>query len=115
MFAARFVARAPRALRVAVPAPMRTLRTSAVLRSDAPPIIATEGAKPGEVATDQQQATGLERYELEHKLAGGAAFDMEPLQSDRVGTTADPIKVFSLVSSEKEVVLSPRVLPMQLR
>lgn len=102
MFAARLAARAPRVLRAsAMPAPLRTLRTSAVLRSDAPaPIIVYEGAKPGQVATDEQQATGLERWELENTIEGKPAFDMEPLPADRLGTVASPISVLSLVSSQ---------------
>jgi hypothetical protein len=56
------------------------------------------GGKTGEVPTDIEQATGLERFELLHKLKGEEAFSMEPLQMDRLGTLADPIRVFSLVS-----------------
>ena len=56
------------------------------------------GGKTGEVPTDIEQATGLERFELLHKLKGEEAFSLEPLQMDRLGTLADPIRVFSLVS-----------------
>lgn len=56
------------------------------------------GGKTGEVPTDIEQATGLERFELLHKLKGEEAFSLEPLQVDRLGTLAEPIMVFSLVS-----------------
>jgi hypothetical protein len=46
---------------------------------------------------DYEQATGLERFELLHKLAGEEAFDMKPLEMDRLGTLDDPIKVWSVV------------------
>lgn len=79
--------------------PARMLRTSAVLRADshAPPVIQGEGGKPGEVPTDEAQSTGLERFELLGKLQGVDVFDMEPLESDRLGTKKDPIVVKSLV------------------
>ncbi|PWO00855.1 putative COX4-cytochrome-c oxidase chain IV [Tilletiopsis washingtonensis] len=71
------------------------MRTSAALRASGPPIIQGKGAATGSVPTDEEQATGLERFELEHKLAGQDAFDMTPLQADRMGTTKEPIKVLS--------------------
>ncbi len=48
--------------------------------------------------TDEQQATGLERFELLGKLKGVEVFDMEPLQMTHLGTTENPIKVQSYVS-----------------
>lgn len=56
-----------------------------------------EGGKAGEVPTDLQQATGLERFELLHKLQGEEAFSMEPLDASRYGTLKEPVMVFSLV------------------
>lgn len=65
----------------------------------APPSLFGEGAKPGEIPSDEQQATGLERFQLLGEMHGIDAFDLEPLDSSRVGTLADPVKVFSLVRS----------------
>jgi len=76
----------------------RFISSSSILRSDAPPVIQGEGAKAGQVATDEQQATGLERFELLGKLSGKDVFDMEPLEMTRLGTTKDPIVIDSLVS-----------------
>lgn len=44
------------------------------------------GAKPGTVATDIEQATGLERLEILGKMQGIDIFDMKPLDASRVGT-----------------------------
>ena len=46
----------------------------------------------------EQQATGLERFELLGKLEGVDVFDMKPLEMTRLGTVEDPIKIYSLVS-----------------
>lgn len=104
MFAARALLRAPRLvaaspMRSALPS-ARLLSSSAALRASGPPIIQGKPAATGAVPTDEEQATGLERFELEHKLAGQDAFDMSPLQADRLGTTKDPIKVVSYVRTE---------------
>lgn len=79
------------------------MQTSAVRRAgsghgDAPLIIQGEGAKPGEVPTDENQSTGLERFELLGRLQGVDVFDMKPLDASRAGTVKDPIVVQSLVS-----------------
>lgn len=50
-----------------------------------------------EVPTDEEQATGLERYQLLGRMEGVDVFDMKPLDSSRLGTLADPIKVPSFV------------------
>jgi hypothetical protein len=47
----------------------------------------------------EQQATGLERFELLGKLEGVDVFDMKPLEMDRIGTPQDPIPIYSLVSN----------------
>lgn len=57
------------------------------------------GGKDGQVPTDIEQATGLERFELLMKLKGEEAFSLEPLEVTRMGTVQDPVMVFSLVSS----------------
>ncbi|OBZ72197.1 Cytochrome c oxidase subunit 4, mitochondrial [Grifola frondosa] len=54
-----------------------------------------EGAKPGEVPTEENQATGLERLQVLGDKYGVEVFDLKPLDSSRIGTLADPIKVFS--------------------
>lgn len=54
-----------------------------------------EGAEPGTVPTDLEQATGLERLEILGKMQGVDIFDMKPLPADRVGTLKDPILVRS--------------------
>lgn len=54
-----------------------------------------EGAKVGEVPTDIQQATGLERLELLGKLEGIEVFETEPLDASRIGTMANPVLIDS--------------------
>lgn len=54
-----------------------------------------EGAKEGEVPTDLQQATGLERFELLGKMEGIEVFETEALDASRTGTMADPILIDS--------------------
>ena len=80
---------------------LRSLSTSAIRRSDdhhaAAPSIYGVGAKPGEIPTDEAQSTGLDRVEVLGLLEGVDVFDLEPLDASRIGTLADPIKVFSVV------------------
>ena len=64
-----------------------------------PPILQGEGAKEGEVATEENQSTGIERFEYMGHLQGVDVFDMEPLDASRVGTMKDPIMVRSMVRS----------------
>ncbi|TFL04046.1 cytochrome c oxidase [Pterulicium gracile] len=59
----------------------------------APPSLYGPGGKAGEVATDYEQATGLERLQLLGDLQGVPIFDTAPLDSSRVGTKANPILV----------------------
>ncbi|KAG0129028.1 cytochrome c oxidase [Tuber indicum] len=54
------------------------------------------GAAPGEVPTDYNQATGLERLEILGKIEGIDIFDMKPLDASRRGTLDNPIVVRSL-------------------
>ncbi|KAG9315182.1 cytochrome c oxidase subunit VB-domain-containing protein [Chiua virens] len=87
----------PVVFRIARPAPLRTLSTTVSRRSGAlPPQLFGSGGKTGEIATDEQQATGLERFQLLGEMEGYDAFDLQPLDSSRVGTLQDPIKVYSL-------------------
>ena len=93
---ASFAARA--ALRPARTAAVRAISSTAARRSDVPtPQIYGEGAKPGQVPTDENQSTGLERLQVLGAIEGVEVFDLGPLDSSRIGTLADPIKVYSLV------------------
>lgn len=47
-----------------------------------------EGAQPGTMPTDLEQATGLERLEILGKMQGVDIFDMSPLDASRKGTYA---------------------------
>ncbi|KIY44047.1 COX5B-domain-containing protein [Fistulina hepatica ATCC 64428] len=61
------------------------------------PSIFGQGGKPGEIPTNFEQATGVERFELLGQLQGTNVFDVDsPLDSSRVGTKKDPILVPSL-------------------
>jgi len=101
MFALRQLPRIARAApRVAPTTVARTFTSSVARRSDhQEPLLQGPGGKTGEVPTDLEQATGLERFELLMKLKGEEAFSMEPLEVTRLGTPAEPIEVFSLVSN----------------
>ncbi|KAJ8521885.1 hypothetical protein ONZ45_g1436 [Pleurotus djamor] len=77
---------------------LRALSTTTSRASDhgpPPPQLYGAGAKPGEVPSDFDQATGLERLQLLGDLEGVPVFDDKPLDSSRIGTKADPIKVLS--------------------
>lgn len=45
----------------------------------------------------EQQATGIERFELLGDLHGVDVFDMAPLEMTRMGTLDDPISIYTLV------------------
>jgi hypothetical protein len=84
------------------PAPkvsLRAIHASASVASGgpAPPSLYGAGSKPGEVPTDVDQATGLERLQLLGELEGVEIFDEKPLPSDRIGTKANPVLVPSYV------------------
>jgi cytochrome c oxidase subunit 5b len=55
------------------------------------------GAPAGVVPTDELHATGLERLQVLGEMHGVKVFDYDPLDSSRIGTMKDPIKVFSWV------------------
>ena len=80
---------------------LRALSTSAIRRSDdhhaSAPSIYGVGAKPGETPTDAGQSTGLDRVQVLGLLEGVDVFDLEPLDSSRIGTLTNPVKVFSVV------------------
>ena len=93
----------------------RAISSSALRRSDdhhaAAPSIYGVGAKAGDVPTDGSQSTGLDRVQVLGLLEGVDVFDLEPLDSSRIGTLADPIKVFSAVGVQytplhREIFLS---------
>ena len=44
-----------------------------------------DGAAPGTIPTDLEQATGLERLEIMGKMQGIDIFDMRPLDASRLG------------------------------
>ncbi|KAM0750934.1 putative cytochrome c oxidase polypeptide iv mitochondrial precursor [Meredithblackwellia eburnea MCA 4105] len=77
--------------------PQRSFTAFAALKSEhVEPMIFGTGGKAGEVPTDLEQATGLERFELLYKMKGEEAFSTEPLEVTRLGTLESPIEVFSL-------------------
>lgn len=49
-----------------------------------------QGAQPGTIASDLEQATGLERVEILGKMEGIDIFDMRPLDSSRTGKEDPP-------------------------
>lgn len=63
----------------------------------APPQLYGAGGKAGEVPSDIEQATGLERLQLLGEIEGIDVFDDSPLDSSRIGTKANPILVPSYV------------------
>ena len=46
----------------------------------------------------EQQATGLERFELLGDLHGVDVFDLKPIEMTRMGTLDEPIMIYTLVS-----------------
>lgn len=96
--------RAVRPSKFATPS-FRALSTTARLRSadhhvdhaHGPVINVGPGAKAGEVATDENQATGLERYQLLGQHKGVDVFDMQGILMTKQGTLKDPIIVPTFV------------------
>ncbi|KAH9481390.1 Cytochrome c oxidase subunit 4, mitochondrial [Psilocybe cubensis] len=92
--AARPAALAGRALTKPSTSTLRAFSTSVRVQSGPPPPqLYGEGAKPGTVPTDIEQATGLERLQLLGELEGINVFDDSPLDSSRIGTKANPVLV----------------------
>ncbi|GFZ46766.1 Cytochrome c oxidase polypeptide IV [Saitozyma sp. JCM 24511] len=89
---ARFVRQAPKAQ-----VQVRAFSLSAIRSAGhGPPQLLGPGAKAGTVPTDEDQATGLERFELLGKLEGVDVFDMNPVEMTRMGTVDEPIAIYSL-------------------
>ncbi|KAJ7274367.1 cytochrome c oxidase subunit VB-domain-containing protein [Mycena haematopus] len=87
-----------RSARPSASSSLRALSTSFRASSDhgaKPPSIFGPGGKAGEVPTDFEQATGLERFEMLGDMMGIDVFDETPLDSSRIGTKKDPIMVLS--------------------
>ncbi|KAJ7494760.1 cytochrome c oxidase subunit VB-domain-containing protein [Mycena galericulata] len=94
--AARPALAARSALRPSASSSLRALSTTLRVSSGAkPPSLFGPGGKTGEVPTDFEQATGLERFELLGEMEGIDVFDETPLDASRVGTKKDPIMVLS--------------------
>ncbi|KAJ7773310.1 cytochrome c oxidase subunit VB-domain-containing protein [Mycena metata] len=96
--AARPALAARSALRPSASSSLRAFSTTLRASSDhgaKPPSLFGPGGKVGEVPTDWEQATGLERFEMLGEMEGIDVFDESPLESDRVGTKKDPIMVLS--------------------
>ena len=76
----------------------RAFSLSAARKSGHPsPQLLGEGGKAGEVPTDINQSTGLERLQTLGFLEGIDVFDHQPLDSSRIGTLDNPVLVYSLV------------------
>jgi cytochrome c oxidase subunit 5b len=60
---------------------------------DHTPKLFGEGAKPGTIPSEVEQATGLERLEILAKLDGVDVFDENPLPVTSFGTKANPVMV----------------------
>jgi cytochrome c oxidase subunit 5b len=77
---------------------IRPFSTTLSVSSGPPaPQLFGEGGKPGEVPSDLEQATGLERLQLLGEIEGIDVFDESPLDASRIGTKANPILVPSYV------------------
>ncbi|KAK1924070.1 putative cytochrome c oxidase polypeptide iv mitochondrial precursor [Papiliotrema laurentii] len=76
----------------------RTFASSTIVKAGgpAPPQLYGPGGKAGEIPTDEQQATGLERFELLGDLHGVDVFDLNPIEMTRMGTLDDPISIYTL-------------------
>ncbi|PCH42397.1 COX5B-domain-containing protein [Wolfiporia cocos MD-104 SS10] len=100
MFHAAVRSAARVALKPARPLAARALSTTPARFSGAPTAqVFGEGAKPGEVPTDDVQSTGLERLQVLGEKEGVEVFDLKPLDSSRIGTLADPVLVNSYTHS----------------
>ena len=85
----------------------RAFTVSATRKSGHPsPQLLGEGGKAGEVPTDINQSTGLERLQTLGFLEGVDVFDSQPLDSSRIGTLDNPVLVYSLVRHSLSLFLS---------
>ena len=101
--AVRVAAAALPARRVAASTPSTALRafsnSTRRLAGGGAPQLYGPGAKDVEaIPSDEEQSTGLERFQLLGRMEGVDVFDMKPLDSSRLGTLDSPIMVPSLVS-----------------
>ncbi|KIM33159.1 hypothetical protein M408DRAFT_19501 [Serendipita vermifera MAFF 305830] len=87
---------------IVIPQATRTIASSSRICSEQPPILLGPGAKPGEVPTDFQQATGLERLQLLGNMEGIDVFNTGPLYMSKMGTLKEPVMVPSY--SEERIV-----------
>ena len=77
---------------------IRPFSTSLPVSSGPPaPQLFGEGGKVGQVPSDVEQATGLERLQLLGELEGVDVFDDSPLDASRIGTKSNPVLVPSYV------------------
>lgn len=79
--------------------PTRAFSTSLRASSGgpAPPQIYGSGGKAGNVPTDIDQATGLDRLQVLGEVEGIDVFDESPLDASRIGTKVEPVLVQSYV------------------
>jgi len=90
----------PKAKKTIIPQQMaRSIASSSRVHSEAPPTLYGEGAKAGQVPSDLQQATGLERLQLLGHLEGVDVFHGGALVMSKAGTLEDPTIVPSYVSN----------------
>ena len=93
----------PRALPRSAPVASRAFSLTARAASGehhgptAPQLYGPGAKSEDKIPTDEEQATGIERYQLLGKMEGVDVFDMGPLESGRLGTMKDPIKVPTMV------------------
>lgn len=85
------------AIRAAKPANRAFSLSAARWSGPASPSLFGEGSKAGEVPTDINQSTGLDRLQTLGNLEGVEVFDLNPLDASRIGTVENPILVYSLV------------------
>jgi cytochrome c oxidase subunit 5b len=85
---------------------IRPFSTTLPVSSGPPaPQLFGEGGKAGEVPSDIEQATGLERLQLLGELEGIDVFDESPLDASRIGTKANPVLVPSYVRISPPITL----------
>lgn len=81
----------------------RAFSTTPLARSDdhhgppAPQLYGPGAKSEDKIPTDEEQATGIERYQLLGKMEGVDVFELGPLEAGRLGTMKDPIKVPTMV------------------
>jgi cytochrome c oxidase subunit 5b len=89
----RTIAKAPLRALTARTLAVRSLSTSPRTFSEAAPSLFGEGSKAGQISTDIEQATGLERLQLLGQLQSIDVFNTGPLHITKLGTVEDPTLV----------------------